>query len=245
MPEITSGKYLWNRTFITYSNNTTVYSDPVIVTGINDLSTDIVNEQFRAETAESANSTAILNETSRAQAAEGIRYTKTEVDNMLSQFLLSAHPVGSLYWSSDNTSPATLFGGTWTQISDTFILAAGSSHAIGSSGGQESTSLGATNLPSFTASVSGTAAATQFYTDYDSHNHTMTDRTIYSGGGTYYAEIADSASGSKSGTSTNTHRHLVNSPAKSVTGTASYSGNATAFTNMPPFVTKYCWERTA
>lgn len=26
------------------------------------------------------------------------------------------HPVGSYYWSEDSTSPATKFGGTWTQI---------------------------------------------------------------------------------------------------------------------------------
>lgn len=28
------------------------------------------------------------------------------------------YPVGSLYWSSNSTNPATLFGGTWTQIAD-------------------------------------------------------------------------------------------------------------------------------
>ena len=35
------------------------------------------------------------------------------------------HPVGSIYWSTNITSPETLFGGTWEQIKDTFILAAG------------------------------------------------------------------------------------------------------------------------
>ena len=32
----------------------------------------------------------------------------------ISALLLSMHPVGSLYWSNKNTSPASLFGGTWT-----------------------------------------------------------------------------------------------------------------------------------
>ena len=37
------------------------------------------------------------------------------------------HPVGSIYTSTDSTSPATLFGGTWSQISDGYYLRASSS----------------------------------------------------------------------------------------------------------------------
>lgn len=47
------------------------------------------------------------------------------------------HPVGSIYQSTDATSPADLFGGTWDQIKDVFLLAAGDSHAAGSIGGEE------------------------------------------------------------------------------------------------------------
>lgn len=35
------------------------------------------------------------------------------------------HPVGSIYWSTNITSPETLFGGTWEQIKDTFIVSRG------------------------------------------------------------------------------------------------------------------------
>ena len=37
--------------------------------------------------------------------------------------------------SVNSTSPATLFGGTWQQIEDTFLLGAGSTYSAGSSGG--------------------------------------------------------------------------------------------------------------
>lgn len=47
------------------------------------------------------------------------------------------HPVGSIYQSTDPTSPAELFGGTWEQVKDRFLLAAGDSHAAGSTGGEE------------------------------------------------------------------------------------------------------------
>ena len=53
------------------------------------------------------------------------------------ELLLAAHPVGSLYWSSKPDNPAGLFGGTWTQIQDQFILAAGSTFTPGSSGGNK------------------------------------------------------------------------------------------------------------
>lgn len=47
------------------------------------------------------------------------------------------HPVGSIFQSTDPTSPADLFGGTWEQIKDCFLLAAGDSHEAGSTGGEE------------------------------------------------------------------------------------------------------------
>ena len=37
---------------------------------------------------------------------------------------LDAHPVGSYYWSNDNTSPATLFGGTWESLPAGYTLIA-------------------------------------------------------------------------------------------------------------------------
>lgn len=58
------------------------------------------------------------------------------------------HPVGSIYWSTNITSPGTLFGGTWEQIKDTFILAAGDSYSAGSTGGEANHTLTIDELPS-------------------------------------------------------------------------------------------------
>lgn len=44
------------------------------------------------------------------------------------------YPVGSLFYSSKSTSPENYFGGTWQQIKDTFILAAGDSYTAGTTG---------------------------------------------------------------------------------------------------------------
>ena len=46
---------------------------------------------------------------------------------------LAAYPVGSIYQSTNPTSPAALFGGTWEQIaSERVLMGASSSHAAGS-----------------------------------------------------------------------------------------------------------------
>ena len=60
------------------------------------------------------------------------------------------HPVGSIYQSTDATSPADLFGGTWEQIKDRFLLAAGDSHAAGATGGEEEHILTAAEMANHT-----------------------------------------------------------------------------------------------
>lgn len=45
------------------------------------------------------------------------------------------YPIGSIYISINNTNPSTMFGGTWEQIEDAFLLAAGDTYAGGSTGG--------------------------------------------------------------------------------------------------------------
>ena len=39
--------------------------------------------------------------------------------------------------SVNNTSPASLFGGTWEKIQDRFLLASGSSYSLGATGGEK------------------------------------------------------------------------------------------------------------
>lgn len=60
------------------------------------------------------------------------------------------HPVGSIFQSTDSTSPAELFGGTWEQVKDRFLLAAGDSHEAGSTGGEEEHILTAAEMANHT-----------------------------------------------------------------------------------------------
>lgn len=48
------------------------------------------------------------------------------------------YPVGSIYLSTNNANPGTFFGGSWEQIQDRFLLAAGSVYSAGVTGGEAS-----------------------------------------------------------------------------------------------------------
>lgn len=50
------------------------------------------------------------------------------------------YPVGAVYLSTDDTDPGELFGGTWTQIKDKLLVAAGDSYTAGTAYTIEATS---------------------------------------------------------------------------------------------------------
>lgn len=58
------------------------------------------------------------------------------------------YPVDSIYISVNSANPSTLFGGTWEQITDTFLLAAGSTYTGGSTGGEAAVTLTTKQIPS-------------------------------------------------------------------------------------------------
>lgn len=60
----------------------------------------------------------------------GSFYTRAEVDALLKS--VNPFPVGSIYQSTDPTSPAALFGGSWEEIaSERVLMGASSAHAAG------------------------------------------------------------------------------------------------------------------
>ena len=97
--------------------------------------------------------------------------SSTEPDNtyiyQAVQNQLYAYPVGALYLSYSNTSPASLFGGTWEKLSGGFLY--GTSSNVGTGNGT-GTSTGSVTL---TANQSGLR----------SHNHDMSSHTHWTGMG--------------------------------------------------------------
>lgn len=60
------------------------------------------------------------------------------------------YPIGSIYMSVNATDPGTLFGGTWQQIKDTFLLSAGDTYNAGDTGGEAEHTLTKSEMPSHT-----------------------------------------------------------------------------------------------
>lgn len=166
------------------------------------------------------------------------------VESMLLDLI---YPVGSIYWSKNATNPSYLFGGTWVQIKDKFILAAGTTYKINTSGGAATHKLTTSEMPSHNHGV-GTYAVTGAF----ELRHSAGGGTVYTdtnGGITAEAnngsQVWNSASQlvTQSGTT-----DIVKLYAKSGQGFAGFSassGSGTAHNNMPPYITAYCWERTA
>lgn len=57
------------------------------------------------------------------------------------------YPVGAYFWSSDDKDPSTFLGGTWEQVKDRFILAAGDTYSAGSTGGEAQHKLTLDEMP--------------------------------------------------------------------------------------------------
>ena len=78
----------------------------------------------------------------------------------------SIYPVGSIYMSVDSTSPATLFGGTWEQLKDRFLLGAGDTYTAGNTGGEATHTLTVNEIPSHTHTANTYTGGTVTQPDY-------------------------------------------------------------------------------
>lgn len=74
-----------------------------------------------------------------------------------SEFLNMVYPIGSIYMSINSTNPATLFGGIWERIKDTFLLSAGDTYNAGTTGGEATHTLTVDEMPSHTHKVANYA----------------------------------------------------------------------------------------
>lgn len=96
------------------------------------------------------------------------------------------YPVGSIYMSTVNVNPATLFGGTWEQLEDRFLLGAGATYTAGDTGGEATHTLTVDEIPShrhdILASTQGTAFGSA-YINPSNGSRNSTDQTELKGGG--------------------------------------------------------------
>lgn len=91
------------------------------------------------------------------------------------------YPVGSVYISFNSADPSTLFGGTWTRLKDTFLLANGDSYAPNTKGGSATKTIAVSNMPSHNHSVSSSGSHTHSSSNVSvstAGNHTHTSGSL-------------------------------------------------------------------
>ena len=190
------------------------------------------------------------------------------VNEAVNSHWLSVYPVGSIYINVNNVDPAEIFGGTWEQIKDKFLLACGDTYNNGISGGSASNTLTTAEIPSHSHSYTrATGAGNHTLTTAEipshSHSYTKVSGTIeVTEGGTSTALaggilVDDTGSAGSGGA----HNHPITSDTQN-TGNAgtngahnhpieadiqdtSSVGNGESINNMPPYLAVNVWVRRA
>ena len=154
------------------------------------------------------------------------------------QAKLDAHPVGSIYESTSDQSPADLFGGTWEAMDPGRVLVSagtastGTVYNAGDKGGEEAHQLTESELPRVTVTSKGTTDSA------GSHKHDIKSPAgkADDGNGLGRGYIWDKVK-IYSTEEAGDHTH-------GVTVSGSF-GDGQSHSNMQPFETVYRWKRTA
>ena len=142
------------------------------------------------------------------------------VREAVGQNWLNIYPIGSIYMSVNNVNPSTIFGGTWQQIKDRFLLACGDTFTNGEEGGEINHTLTVNEMPAHTHTVVGSASPAAGYIAIQ-----PTDVGVTTG-----ATEASKVNGTSS---------------LEVEGTAQRAGDGVPHNNMPPYLAVNVWVRTA
>ena len=185
----------------------------------------------------------------------------THTSNQVTDLINTIYPVGSIYMSVNSTNPSVLFGGTWEQIKDTFLLATGDTYANGSTGGEATHTLTENEMPSHTH-IQDSHNHTQNAHNHtqNSHDHSVgqdrkflvfgkndnwrytTARQMQSTSGSYYYPYSDK---NTSGLNELTNTASNTATNQATTATNQNTGGGQAHNNMPPYLAVNIWKRTA
>lgn len=150
---------------------------------------------------------------------KALEESDSSIQSQIAKYWETIYPVGHIYLSLSETSPATLFGGTWEKIEDRFLLAAGSTYAAGSTGGEATHTLTIEEMPSHNHTLYGYA-----------HNGVNNEGNIY--GIPYKTGGADYAWESYN-------------PDSALPWGIENTGGSKPHNNMPPYLAVRVWQRTA
>ena len=214
-----TGKQLSTEDYTTAEKNKLAglsnYDDTQVQADISALQTRATN----IETKNTEQDTAIANAQSLAENALSVANGAVKTADLLNK----VYPVGAIYMSVNDTTPASFLGGTWEQLEDRFLLGCGNTYTPGLTGGEATHKLTVNEMPSHTHRVwSGTGKT--------SNSAGLGYNYCYSIGG------CDNDTTSKS--------WMSKTGAKSQP-LLENTGGGSAHNNMPPYLVVFMWKRTA
>ena len=177
------------------------------------------------------------------------KHTGDNIDKGIN-LALAMYPVGSIYLSVNNVNPGTIFGGTWEQIQDRFLLAAGSTYEGGATGGT------ASHTHTSAAHTHTTAGHTLTINEIPSHNHSHPNNghtfswgdrnsTLWLNAGQMTAQGATNNGLSSYQGPNNLTDYTGGSASHSHGNTGSTTpGNTGSSSSLPPYLAIYVWKRT-
>lgn len=159
-------------------------------------------------------------------------YISEQSDAVALVNLKRVYPVGAIYMSVEETSPAELFGGTWERLKDRFLLGAGDTYEAGATGGSDAHShthdLWA-DICILSESSEHRSKGTVFMKEKQHENFVYMDYVLQDNGALTRVVLPSRGEAGAIG-----YKRATN-----VGGTIGTSSN------MPPYLAVYMWKRVA
>jgi microcystin-dependent protein len=221
----------------------------------------------------------VTTETVATETVENMTATTANIENLevtsmtLRNVANVLYPVGSYYWSTDYTEPSKLFGGTWVQITNTFLFASTSADASAktATAGETHHTLTSSEVPTHNHGITDYGHTHSIYDPGHSHSvrdpgHMHSLRTIgddYNGSGRCGCQggtgnlVQDGwsdmsgenwrrgiwANGNTTGISIHGSYSNISINGNKSGLSINYSGGGQPHNNMPPYIRAYCWHR--
>lgn len=173
--------------------------------------------------------------TNYVQSVEEIKgtVTVTKGDGQTNTFktfsIDMVYPVGSIYISTVDTSPTSLFGGQWEALSEGLVLLSqGENYPAGSTGGEEKHTLTIDEMPAHTHTGSTDTVG--------EHTHPIGALEYYSSKKAWAWGDNGTNRPKRSTDSAGPHAHTLS---------LENTGGGQAHSNMQPYLSVYMWKRTA
>ena len=169
---------------------------------------------------------------------DGTNWMMIDVNPVISEILKTVYPVGAIYMSVSSTDPGTIFGGTWAQIQDTFLLAAGTTYTAAATGGSATHTLTTAQLPAHThgsKTLSGSIAI----------KNTADDALLIDWPSGIISRTKNGSDESILGVVKGTSSNKASILSVDASHEHTTVGSGESFSILPPYLVVYVWKRVS